>query len=1828
MSKLIVHLANYLTEELISAINFSPNDSLRVVFSAPPQKQLSALFEYITQENNCLVLDVKHGIVNVPVYLVDKDAADPVNNPTAARCTQSYLVTIRNSNAPTFLALQDVGASSNQSLSSAVKPLGISKEMPNFEGWLESKVVQYLLREYRRGASISTSKTKQLDSGLEHALAKAWEVDERNKDKKTAWDLLETLFDVSIDQEEPHSVFAASLGLTSCSESEFCGADHLGLVEQIAEHFDSFGFRSGFEEFENNADKRVLPYVQEFRGHLERQGIIEANEFSRNPLYFYSPIKNGVTDIPRWWYELNAECWAVLLGGTGSTEPAKSSLEVKILNELLGVPKGLLPIVYTSVQLEIANKLESPVEVQVERASGNAALVEVSRITIDSNSEYALENSDIPPHERFVRYKISTKDQPPIFLKVVVLDFYGPKLIAFSPSSSKATPFKLNKKAKDENNKTISRYECDLKLRGMGSHTLNLYKAKDVTLDQKIRGYGVDAEDSDVLERTVTEITDNHYSCLVETDEECYYDISCVSPENDETFPYRIHIEADDTRQSGAISEFDRLVTINRSSATGTHASPRVEPLNCRTMELEIWALESDRSYRPLLMGPDYLECWSKPNWGLLNKFSNMSMLVDPRPPADEMNAPSEFVEARSRVLNRIREPHVGVIPPASVLKLHELMRDDAFVDLVKELLNAYLAWLENDYENAVWSDLVSLHSRQSNSAALGAVPYAILLSPYHPIKLAWQCCAQEVLQKALDTHLLCPAASVMNPTSFPDCLMLPCRTATGSIDRKPFVAMDCSSDYWGVMWSIEGGAQDSMSKDSIFNHVLGIHVAGLSSGFNAQQVVRSLDEVTRLKSAKSTFRVGLSSDDGGSISCNDGIDIWCSSNLGVEEDVWHHAGPRSLVITDQRDESLHPEQAKLASLTSKTHAAVRWFTKGSDHSDQKDDLSIIAQLGTMNRGFDVQNTRSAIDASALTRWRVRKQIPNKNGVFIAESRIGNIPSNLDHESVSGKLLCCVDLIERQCRDNFDSYVFAPDMAQLSKVVERSHYTALSSSGIDAACFFGATDKAYLWDYELPSYAQRAGENSGYYLLGTESPGMLQAVRSALGLLNDSRELDDGSISSLLQEISRRGMPTLKRLTAGGSMSFGELGMLTALRILQSEFESSPSESGLLPALDTDETINIVISADPFQKHFDDLRAAIKFKEGERPDLLVISIKFASGEPVKMRLTPVEIKARGGSLSPKERVSALKQASSFSSFLSTVQERSNESELWGIAWRNLLGTLLDYGFRVYGQLDQFIQQKDWSEQHSLILRSIAAGELEIDLDMRGRLIAIDNSNMQVSQLDTDGDGFYETIRLTHAEAFSVLENSGGKFSRNVNTTLGNWEFKPEVDDIYRSRADDANRTSEEPLGSPDEESGVLPVKGHETDSSKHTIESHSTMSSSKDANNIEAVDTTDSTGIKFTIGETISQFTPQKLEFFPSSTELTHLNVGIVGDLGTGKTQLIQALVKQICGDASMNRGTRPNILIFDYKKDYSKPAFVEATGARVVSPFDIPLNLFDVRDSNLSEKRAINERFKFFADVMDKIYSGIGAVQRVRIKTAVKEAYKNSEMNGAIAPTISDVFDAYKDTDNKPDTPYTIMDDLVDGEYFVSDSAEVIPFSEFLDGVVVIDLAEVGQDDKTKNMLVVIFLNMFYEHMLRIEKKDFVGKDPQLRFIDSMLLVDEATNIMKYEFDVLQKVLLQGREFGVGVLLASQYLSHFKTSHENYLENLLTWFVLKVPNVTVRELEAIGLTGVDSSVIDTIKSLKCHECLYKTFSVNGKIVRATPFYELMKLEMAGETEN
>jgi DNA phosphorothioation-dependent restriction protein DptH len=351
-------------------------------------------------------------------------------------------------------------------------------------------------------------------------------------------------------------------------------------------------------------------------------------------------------------------------------------------------------------------------------------------------------------------------------------------------------------------------------------------------------------------------------------------------------------------------------------------------------------------------------------------------------------------------------------------------------------------------------------------------------------------------------------------------------------------------------------------------------------------------------------------------------------------------------------------------------------------------------------------------------------------------------------------------------------------------------------------------------------------------------------------------------------------------------------------------------------------------------------------------------------------------------------------------------------------------------------------------------------------------------------------------------------------------------------------------------------------------------------------------------------------------EFWPGNTELNSLNIGVVGDMGTGKTQFCSTLIHQMRWTSRINQPAPITSLILDYKGDYKKPEFLASVGGRVLSPLEIPLDIFGVRGEKTL--RAMNRRARIFIDIISKIFAGLGNVQTERLTQVIIDEIANNDLS----PTMKGIADAYSAANNhRADAVVNILNNFVRNEIFSEDPREFKTLEELLDGhVLVLDLKQLDPDVDTKNSLVAIFLNFYMEYMTGLEKWPFEGDTPKLRRINSLLVVDEATNIMEYKFDVLKQILLQGREFGISVLLSSQFLNHFDVADMDYAETLRSWFIHKVPNVTLRQLQRLGIVAATEADAAKIPALENHHFLYSTVNVPCRFVNGLPFFQIMSL--------
>lgn len=725
-------------------------------------------------------------------------------------------------------------------------------------------------------------------------------------------------------------------------------------------------------------------------------------------------------------------------------------------------------------------------------------------------------------------------------------------------------------------------------------------------------------------------------------------------------------------------------------------------------------------------------------------------------------------------------------------------------------------------------------------------------------------------------------------------------------------------------------------------------------------------------------------------------------------------------------------------------------------------------------------------------------------------------------------------------------------------------------------------------------------------------------------------------------------------LTTGGQHPAGALGFYLALELMK---RAAPAAG----------EIQLVLPIDASRQFLDVLSGGQRSADTTRQaDLLVL--RASEG---KVNLVPVEIKMYGLdtvnpqplATTPSELRNPLEQLQATRVLLGQMQAERGRlvgQESWGelALWDNALASLVEAGLR--------LTESNWDKRAVMraVVESIVNGEYQLEValpivlffshDPQGgdEFVALTEDKPSGSA----PDGFAalsarpsSVMRALHGDAegdvvqawAAVVDWAAARGRGDVPTPARPREVDeaedPQddvedapVEDVVPRRAAlvDADPDEGAPVrgaSSPDQTTGSsrgASTQGTADGGAEDVVVSTPPYEERKEESlpslasaGSEVVPAHKPGGVRIPLGTRLGGISSFPVEYWPSNTNTTQLNMGIVGDLGTGKTQLLKSLLTHV-RHASRDSQEKPTTgLIFDYKRDFQDQAFVSAVGATVWKPVRMPLNVLQLRESY--SPRIAFKRASAFVSMLERIYSGIGPVQRDRLTEVIVEAF--AERGGA-APTLGTVLAGYKELVPGGDSVTGILRSFVMGEVFSEDEEELVTLAEAMeDTVLVIDLNDLGADSNLKNAIVVLFLDMFYEEMKNMVKVPPRQEDGvSIRNISSYLLVDEASNIMRYDFEVLESLLKEGREFGVGVILASQFLSHFKSAKTNFAEALSTWFVHKVPNVTAKELSNLGIVGADAMLADRIKTLQVHQSLYKSDLSPAGFVAEQPFWRLV----------
>jgi DNA phosphorothioation-dependent restriction protein DptH len=354
----------------------------------------------------------------------------------------------------------------------------------------------------------------------------------------------------------------------------------------------------------------------------------------------------------------------------------------------------------------------------------------------------------------------------------------------------------------------------------------------------------------------------------------------------------------------------------------------------------------------------------------------------------------------------------------------------------------------------------------------------------------------------------------------------------------------------------------------------------------------------------------------------------------------------------------------------------------------------------------------------------------------------------------------------------------------------------------------------------------------------------------------------------------------------------------------------------------------------------------------------------------------------------------------------------------------------------------------------------------------------------------------------------------------------------------------------------------------------------------------------------------------------PTNTaKFMNTNSGIIGTMGTGKTQCTKSVVTQLYRNQHNNINGKPiGILIFDYKSDYVDDKFINATNGKKYKLFKLPYNPLSLFGDTpmLPIHTAAG-----FSETMSKAY-GLGPRQQLKLENIILEAYELAGIRPESpstwtkpAPTIEDIWQIFLAQEKvEEDSLYAALSKLARFKIFEDQPENMNSLYELIDGVTIIELA--GYPPEIQNLIVALTLDLFYSQMQKQGKPVVQG---EYRQVTKLILVDEADNFMSQNFPSLRKILKEGREYGVGVILSTQDITHFKTTENDYSAYILSWVIHRVSQIKNQDIKGIFNKDDKSEqelLMKNIRELEKHTSLYIDGDKQIRRIKDKAFWELI----------
>lgn len=1791
MNEIVKHILDLIINELTRYIDLSER---RFFLQGPSYAIVKAIYEDTTFREFCETNKISLFLGDNENGQNIEDICD-IDSVKFAVIKPGYIITARNTrdkNSGFIVLLSPSEKASNfiESNQSTQDKLCMDFDVgcvdTNFETWWKdsfiSNLVDFALENYFDFTNDSREFTnaKQLVEIVENNI---FDIDEKIFSKNIKydllWDTLSRLYEsntTTVNYKNKHEKFYASLGLPNSDESLLAESGAKDKIEDIISQISEVFYGEILhipelikENITNNIDTEEITAktqaVEDFHNMLPKDEL-KMNLVKDSMFFVYGMFqKSHLETPPQWWEELDLETWAKLLESQ-SKDSTEDSLVLTCTNEISGTMK-CPHIVVNNIELSLSisteqDLSESPIEVQIYDGKVQKELLSISANT----NQVKLPLIPVSSSGKAKKYclRAVSKESKNNKLNVISLADWAPAAVICSESATKW------KQTKAKGTKSSSpKYDTILSLPN-GEVDIYIFHNTEWKTESIKPEYDENYEEIKSEYISFKEIDANRDCFSINTN--IVQHLTITQKKGNSKITHSVEFDVKDVKVSFSNSAFDKLIKENclyslREKVPKPEISFDGNTKFANYQKIMIKYAKSDEKNKnclscvPAIISDD----WDKslnPEFIQENNekklFSNKDFNSNPIPSIVKIS--DDFLSSRKELFNYIFQDNDNLC-----LEEVEFSKFDS--NLLEEKINKYLKnylFLLQEDEDFIYIDTV-LFFKTSNET-LVSDPYAVAVSPLHPIKIAWQFLAQKSLQDAIDKEKPCPGACILDPQKIPALIKLPLNNGSRK-DLTIFSSVECSSDYWSIYISESKiNEQNELSNTGLLNKEYGLGIESFEGSFNESQVQKSMDDICNMLAVKPEIKVLIAGNNGLNQGTNNGIYNWLEKTYSEEDSL---LSSRNFTFYDTRtsNESKLTE-TQISNLSDLANQKILWYTSSIDESSNSCiDLGIFSQiaLGDMKvKEYTEYQQPSILSANGLVGYSVRSA-PQKNTFRESLSHFAEIDNA---ENFEGILLQCIELFENIRKYSSISYskgdssvvakTYVPNVQSVEKIFanKKAKFVAISSAAITPSVFYTNSfgNNTILWDYELPSYSQKSGDINGYYLLTKDTEVVKKCIKDSVTSLLNINSNQTKIAESIVNEISKRGIPKVKTIAYGNATSKGDLGVTIACRILQDKFRDNQngeiSLDSLLPIINMKDTetsiVNMIVPIDPFEKKINELSKSLNKDSGKaiskdrakRPDLLICSIvlkNLNSEKEVtveKIKLTPIEVKFRSKSLSTEETKQALEQLSYFNDLLNKLNKLADELPIWRITFDHFLLMFLNYGFKIYSHLEsyrekddnkQFASQTKWEIIESNSAKFIYNKNRNLDISDTGRLIVVEDTPQTTIDINNSN-----ILMISLSDAKDVIQSDNPKLYKLLVKEMKDWNLE----------AKDDCSSELTHLPQPDNEE-----KKNSTSNELNTCKNSQTETSSTSENESSNISKNESVKEEKDISLSNKRILIGKDRYDENvywefgNTKLANRHMLITGTSGQGKTYCIQSTLYEL------SKNSVPSI-IFDYTSGFTIEQLDRKFYDEVKSNFNqlivysegVPINPFKRHEINVVSGIKDVERPGLVASRISEVFAHVYKFGDQQ-KAAIHEAVTNGIQKYGDGMNMSKFREELSILAEQKNSAAASVKSKLIGFFDIVNFNEQPDFSwdkiiyKNKGGITVFQLAAISRDMQVIITEFLLWDLWNYTQVNGREDKPF------------HVVLDEAQNLSHNDNAPAAKILTEGRKFGWSACFATQSL-------------------------------------------------------------------------------------